>query len=92
QQKITIPPPSAPVTWAVSSPQGYFEILLVVSRQPFSNGMEQGGQPTNGMLMYNNPLGVVLALLQDLHQGESEDQWVLPLQKWATIGFSYRIV
>ncbi|MCS6958534.1 MAG: caspase family protein [Pseudanabaenaceae cyanobacterium SKYGB_i_bin29] len=92
QQTITIPPPTAPITWAVSSPQGYFEILLVVSRKPFSNGIEQGGQSTNGMVIYSNPLGVVLSLLQDLHQGESEDQWVLPLQRWATIGFSYRIV
>lgn len=50
------------------------------------------GQPTNGMQVFANPLPIVLALLQDLDQGGNEDTWVLSMQKWATIGFSYRVV
>lgn len=96
QQQLIIPRPYAPVNWSVASPQGNFEVLIVVSRAPLNaitDLMTQTpGQGTNGMLVFTNPLGIALALLQDLNQGDSEDTWVLSMQKWATIGFSYRVV
>lgn len=96
QQQLIIPRPNAPVNWSVASPQGNFEVLIVVSRSPLkaiTDLMAQTtGQPTNGMQVFANPLPIVLALLQDLDQGGNEDTWVLSMQKWATIGFSYRVV
>ncbi len=93
QQKLIIPRPHTPVNWAVSPPQGNFEVLIIVSRSPFKSLTDlMGGQSTNGMLMFTNPLPIVLALLQDLTQKENEDNWILPMQQWATIGFTYRVV
>jgi hypothetical protein len=96
QKQLIIPQPYAPVNWFVASPQGNFEVLIIVSRSPFKNLTnvmgQTAGQSTNGMLVFPNPLPIAQALFQDLTQRESEDTWFLPMQQWATIGFSYRVV
>jgi len=96
QKQLIIPQPYAPVNWSVSSPQGNFEVLIVVSLAPFKNLTDlmgqTVGQSTNGMLVFPNPLPIAQAVLQDLTQKENEETWFLPMQQWATIGFSYRVV
>lgn len=96
QKQLIIPQPYAPVNWSVSSPQGNFEVLIVVSLTPFKNLTDLMGQTAaqsnNGMLVFANPLPIAQALLQDLTQKENEDTWFLPMQQWATIGFSYQVV
>ncbi len=102
RQKLDIPSTQTPFNWLVSAPQGLVDIQIVASHSPLTqtlNLIEQNSRqatsPT-GMLVITSPLQVAKALLSDLHRPEvttvaSEDTWLLDVENWATLGFSYHV-
>jgi hypothetical protein len=104
QQELLIPRTEAPFDWVVSAPQGLFDIQLVVSRFPLSETtklLEQSSRQATspaGMVAVPNPLQVAQALLSDLHSEpdvpaatKPDDMWMLDVNDWATISFTYRV-
>ncbi len=101
QGTLTIPQPIAPFEWTVSAPQGIVDVQIIASRSPLTQTMSLldrfSRQSPTGLVNVSNPLEVAKALLLDLHSKNStypnmgEDAWILDLNDWATIGFSYRV-
>lgn len=99
-------PQATSVEWAVSGPTGLVETKLIFSIAPFTQteevmakSMVAAGDGSSAML--SNPLEVVKALLEDLHQastasasdlGLSTDVWALDVNTWATLSFIYQVV
>ncbi|MGK7903253.1 MAG: caspase domain-containing protein [Hormoscilla sp.] len=99
-------PQATSVEWAVSGPTGLVETKLIFSIAPFtqtSAAMAKSMAPTGdgSSAMLSNPLEVVKALLEDLHEasqlsasdlGLSTDVWALDVNAWATLSFIYQVV
>jgi hypothetical protein len=100
----TVTVPSRDSGWSIQSPVGLAETHLIFSRTPLTqtaqlleaNPANAAGQP----LPVPNPLEVVQAVLQDLHQASSAtvpsvespvDSYLLDVQAWATLSFIYRV-
>jgi hypothetical protein len=103
-QELMIPRTEAPFDWVASAPQGLFEIHLVVSRFPLTETtklLEQSSRQATspaGMVAVSNPLQVAQALLSDLHSEpdipastKPDDMWMLDVNDWATLSFTYRV-
>ncbi len=98
QQTLVIPQPKSPFSWIASAPQGLVNFQVVLSRQPLqktasalARSLQQAPSST-GMVTANNPLDIVQALLEDLHQeGMGSDTWMLDVNNWATLDFVYRV-
>ena len=73
--------PQAPFNWAVTAPKGLVEVLIIVSRDPFTNGR---AVLANDLNINNNssntiyPLDVAEGVLLDLHQQSLAHQQHLP--------------
>jgi hypothetical protein len=104
QQELLIPRTEAPFDWVVSAPQGLFDIQLVVSRIPLTETtklLEQSSRQATspaGMVAVPDPLQVAQALLSDLHSEpdipaatKPDDMWMLDVNDWATLNFTYRV-
>lgn len=101
-----IMPSVSAADWLVQGPPGLAETYLVFSRRPFEQTEQalQAERPStevHRMIAVLNPLDVVQALLQDLHQASSSsllpsevpaDSYRLDVNDWATLSFVYQVV
>ncbi|MCC5602963.1 caspase family protein [Nostoc favosum] len=104
---LTLPQTNSASEWLISGPACFCEQQLVFSSAPFSETLaalntvkystaEQ--QPIGSLL---NPLDVAQALLQDLHNasalkaemnGTAADSYILDVNNWASLSFSFQVV
>lgn len=99
-------PQASAANWLVQLPPGLTEIYLIFSRAPFTQAFQVleaemrskvDVRPVAALL---NPLEVVQAVLQDLHQASSTtvpieipaDVYALDVNAWATLSFVYQVV
>jgi hypothetical protein len=95
---LVIPDPKSPFSWSASAPQGLVTFQVVLSRQPLqktalalAQSLQQAPNST-GMVTAPNPLEIVHALLEDLHQEDmGNEAWMLDVNNWATLDFAYRV-
>ncbi|MFN3927763.1 MAG: caspase family protein [Pseudanabaenaceae cyanobacterium] len=97
QQTLMIPQPKTPFNWTASAPQGLVHLQVVVSRQPFpktatilAKSLQQSPSST-GLITAVTPLPIVEAVLSDLSSQDQADNWLLDVNNWATLDFSYRV-
>ena len=104
---LTIPYPKAPMSWAVSAPQGMVDVYIVISRSPFLQvakileSSQRQASSLNGLTSIPNPLQVAQALLEDLDRAGKpsvfgnaaniSDTWMLDVQQWTTFNFNYQV-
>ncbi|MEH2246672.1 caspase family protein [Nostoc sp.] len=106
-ETLTLPQTNAASEWVISGPAFFCEQQLIFSTAPFSETLaalnpanystaEQG--PISPLL---NPLDVAQALLQDLHNasalktemnGTAADSYILDVNNWASLSFSFQVV
>lgn len=106
-ETLTLPQTNATFEWVIPGPAFFYEQQLIVSTAPFSETLaalntakystaEQG--PIGPLL---NPLEVAQALLQDLHNasalktemnGTAADSYILDVNNWASLSFSFQVV
>jgi hypothetical protein len=104
-ETLTFPQSSAS-NWIIQGPTGLAEIKLICSRSPFNNGLlalegarraKRQGERIGDLF---NPLPVVRAMLQDLHNasaispdlvGTTSDSYALDVNAWATLSFIYQV-
>jgi hypothetical protein len=100
QETLIIPQPIAPFEWTVSAPQGLVDVQIIASRSPLTHTLELldrfSRQSQTGLVNVIDPLEVAKTLLSDLHSQNTytnipEDSWILNLNDWATMGFTYRV-
>ena len=92
---VTLPPIGSPAEWVVRSPSGQAETYLICSHTPFTQTQALLSDPSDNIPAFralSNPLAVVQAVLQDLHQGEATDVFALNVNGWATLRFAYQVV
>lgn len=97
-----IPNPNNSFTWKTSEPLGITENLVICSDSPFNHTLETLGnqQQTFGnketIVLLSKPLGVIQAILTDLHQAsqlkselipDSSDHYALAVTNWASLSF-----
>jgi hypothetical protein len=99
-------PQISAANWLVQTSSGLAETYLIFSRSPFTQTLQVleaevrskvDIRPVTALL---NPLEVVQAVLQDLHQASSEtvpveipaDTHALDVNAWATLSFVYQVV
>jgi hypothetical protein len=106
-ESLTLPQTNTASQWVISGPASECEQQLIFSPVPFSGTLaalstakystaEQ--QPIVSLL---NPLDVAQALLQDLHNasalkmemnGTAADSYILDVNNWASLSFSFQVV
>ncbi|MEA5626499.1 caspase family protein [Nostoc sp. UHCC 0251] len=106
-ETLTLPQTNAASQWVISEPASECEHQLIFSTAPFSETLaalstakystaEQ--RPISPLL---NPLDVAQALLQDLHNasalntemnGIASDSYILDVNNWASLSFSFQVV
>ncbi|MEH1834995.1 MAG: caspase family protein [Nostoc sp.] len=106
-ETLTLPQTNAAFEWVISEPAFFYEQQLIVATSPFSGTIaalntakystaEQG--PIGPLL---NSLDVAQALLQDLHNasalktemnGTAADSYILNVNNWASLSFSFQVV
>ncbi|MBH8561425.1 caspase family protein [Nostoc sp. CENA67] len=91
--------------WVISGPAYESEHQLIFSTSPFSETLKAletakypaGEQPIGALV---NPLEIAQALLQDLHNastvkaemnGTAADSYILDVNNWASLSFSYQV-
>jgi hypothetical protein len=99
--------PASTATWAVQPANGLSETFVIFSRTPFSQTQQaiesalRQTATTPAIYPLQNPLDVVQALLQDLHQasdtaaqviGNPPDSFILDMNTWAGFRFVYQVV
>lgn len=103
---LTIPQVGSAFEWAMRAPAGFAETYLVFSDAPFTQtlGVLENSMPplgnTQRLAIPDNPLEVVQALLQDLHNASSLtsnynlplDTYGLNVNHWGTLSFIYQVV
>lgn len=102
-----IVPESSAANWLVQNPVGLIETHVICSRAPFTQTAqileaEMPSKTNAGQITaLLNPLEVVQAILQDLHQASSvalpsveipSDSYALDVNAWATLSFIYQVV
>lgn len=105
-ETVIVPQPNA-ADWLVQPPLGLIETHVICSRAPLMQTYqileaEMRSKTSAGQVaMLSNPLDVVQAVLQDLHQASSPilpaveipaDQYALDVNAWATLSFVYQAV
>ncbi|MDZ7958273.1 MAG: caspase family protein [Aulosira sp. DedQUE10] len=106
-ETFTLPQSAAASEWVIPGPAYECEHQLIFSTSPFNETLTTletaknnttDPQPIGPLL---NPLEVAQALLQDLHNASpvkaeinstSADSYILDVNNWATISFSFQIV
>ncbi len=106
-ETLTLPQTNAASQWVISEPASECEQQLIFSTAPFSETLavlstakySAAEQGLIGPLL--NPLDVAQALLQDLHNasalntemnGTVADSYILDVNNWASLSFSFQIV
>ncbi|MBF2028028.1 MAG: caspase family protein [Oscillatoriales cyanobacterium C42_A2020_001] len=105
QTASTIPGAATGADWQIQGPTGLAETYLIFSRAPFNQtvALLTSQQRTNSSAIagttLTNPLDVVQAIMQDLHQAaelptvlNQPDTYALNVNAWATLRFVYQIV
>ncbi|NJO97329.1 MAG: DUF4384 domain-containing protein [Pleurocapsa sp. CRU_1_2] len=105
QGELVLPPPEDSWKWKVSESPGINTLYVVLSVQPFSKTLKAFANQQNfkldqpQVLNVTNPITVVNALMQDLHNNSSvetkllpsEDVYALDVNSWATLKFVYEV-
>lgn len=105
QGELVLPPPEDSWKWKVSESPGINTLYVVLSVQPFSETLKAFANQQNfkldqpQVLNVTNPITVVNALMQDLHNNSSvetklipnEDVYALDVNSWATLKFVYEV-
>jgi hypothetical protein len=104
---LIFPQTAAATGWTISTPVLFCEYQLILSTAPFSKTLEALAtvkyptadlQPISTLV---NPLEVVKALLQDLHDasavkveknGTATDSYIWDVNNWASLSFSFQVV
>ncbi|MCC5607778.1 caspase family protein [Nostoc sp. CHAB 5834] len=104
---LTLPQTNSASEWLISGPACFCEQQLIFSTAPFSETLAALNtvkystaeeRPIGSLL---NPLDVAQALLQDLHNastlkaemnGTAADSYILDVNNWASISFSFQVV
>lgn len=102
---LTIPSLPATAPWIVRGPIGMAATYILCSRSPFSQTKAalEAGRSLSETALYplTNPLEVMQAVLQDLHQasgaaiqplGLPPDSFALDMSAWASFRFVYQIM
>jgi hypothetical protein len=106
-ETLTLPQTNSASKWLISGPACFCEQQLIFSTAPFSETLaalstvkySTAEQRPIGLLL--NPLDVAQALLQDLHNatalkaemnGTAADSYILDVNNWASISFSFQVV
>ena len=92
---VTIPNPG--LDWAVDSAAGPVETYVVCSTQPLKRTFEQllstdPGGSGQRISPLPEPLTVIEALLADISQQDTTDEYRLNVADWATLNFTYEAV
>ncbi|GAB1541409.1 hypothetical protein NUACC21_40800 [Scytonema sp. NUACC21] len=101
-----IPQTTSGFEWVVQAPASLAETQLIFSTAPFTQtrtALETAQHPRGEQQRIQpvaNPLEVVQAVLQDLHNasavsemnGTASDSYVLAVNKWASLSFVYQVV
>lgn len=103
---ITFPKPGNSLEWVIRGPAGLAETYIIFSRQPFTQTLatlETAMRPMGDVQRIStpsNPLEVVQAIAQDLHQASATtlpsmavplDSFALDVNTWATLSFLHHI-
>lgn len=105
-ETLTLPQTNSASEWLISGPACFCEQQLIFSTAPFSETLaalstvkySTAEQRPIGLLL--NPLDVAQALLQDLHNasalkaemnGTAADSYILDVNNWASISFSFQV-
>ncbi|MBG1267199.1 caspase family protein [Nostoc sp. WHI] len=106
-ETLTLPQTNAASEWVIPGPGFFYEQQLILSTAPLSgtlavlntdNYPAADQRPINPL---SNPLDVAQALLQDLHNasvpktemnGTSADSYILDVNNWASLSFSFQVV
>ena len=101
---LEIPQSQTSPEWLAAAPQGMVDIQIIVSRSPFTQALDLLAQSSrqspspSGAISIPNPLQLAQALLTDLHLATdptsfvpTEEFWMLDVDNWVTLGFSYRV-
>ena len=106
-QTRTVPQTTSGFEWVVQAPASLSETQLIVSTGPFTQtltAMIAAKHPTaeqNRIQPIINPLEVVQAVLQDLHNasavkaevsGTATDSYILDVNNWASLSFVYQVI
>jgi hypothetical protein len=102
-----IVPRAAAADWIIQAPTGLSETHLIFSREPLTQSYQALAaamrSKTDGrrVTLVVNPLEVVQAVLQDLHQASATmlpkvdiptDSYALDVNAWATLSFIHQVV
>ncbi len=103
----TVPQTTSGFEWVVQAPASLSETQLIVSTAPFTQtltAMIAAKHPTaeqHRIQPMLNPLEVVQAVLQDLHNasavkadlgGTATDSYILDVNNWASLSFVYQVI
>jgi len=105
-ETLTLPQTNAASQWVIPGPAFFYEQQLIFSTASLSGTLAvlntekypANDQPINPL---SNPLDVAQALLQDLHNasapktemnGTSADSYILDVNNWASLSFSFQVV
>lgn len=106
-ETLTVPQTNSASEWLISGPASFCEQQIIFSTAPFSETLAALStvkystaeeRPIGSLL---NPLDVAQALLQDLHNasalkaemnGTAADSYILDVNNWASISFSFQVV
>ncbi|BAZ27911.1 peptidase C14 caspase catalytic subunit p20 [Cylindrospermum sp. NIES-4074] len=105
-ETLIFPQTAAATGWTISTPVLFCEYQLIVSTAPFSKtlaALASAKYPTADLQPIStlvNPLEVVQALLQDLHDasavkveknGTASDFYIWDVNNWASLSFSFQV-
>ncbi|MEH2147161.1 caspase family protein [Nostoc sp.] len=102
-ETLTLPQTNGASEWVISGPASECEQQLIFSTAPFSgtlaalNIAKYSPTEERPIAPLLNPLDVAQALLQDLHlktemNGTAADSYILDVNNWASLSFSFQVV
>ncbi|MHC5738734.1 caspase family protein [Nostoc sp.] len=102
-ETLTLPQTNGASEWVISGPASECEQQLIFSTTPFSgtlaalNTAKYSPTEERPIAPLLNPLDVAQALLQDLHlktemNGTAADSYILDVNNWASLSFSFQVV
>ncbi|WP_373527655.1 caspase family protein [Nostoc sp.] len=106
-ETLTLPQTNAASQWVIPGPAFFYEQQLILSTASLSRTLavlNTDNYPAADQRLINplsNPLDIAQALLQDLHNvsgrktemnGTSADSYILDVNNWASLSFSFQVV
>jgi hypothetical protein len=106
QREIVLPPSEDSWKWKVSETPGINSLYILLSVQPFTETLKAFASQQNfqldqqQVLNVTNPLEVIHAVMQDLHNASSvaaellpnEEVYALDVSSWATLKFVFEVI